>query len=92
MNHVERIILIVKLDLVYQCWGQASDYSDAYKLVKGAITVTNTAAADKGANNTNKKVIFKNCVQFTSCISIINNAELDNAQYIDVVMQMYHRI
>ena len=39
------------------------DYSDAYILVKGNITVNNTAAA----NNTNKKVIFKNCAPFTNC-------------------------
>ena len=38
------------------------DYSDAYILVKGNITVNNTTAADVDANNTNKKVIFKNCV------------------------------
>ena len=31
------------------------DYSDAYILVKGTITVNNTAAADTNANNTNKK-------------------------------------
>ena len=37
------------------------DYSDAYILVKATITVNNTAAADTDANNTNKKVIFKNC-------------------------------
>ena len=37
------------------------DYSDAYILVKGTLTVNNTAAADVGANNTHKKVIFKNC-------------------------------
>ena len=36
-------------------------YSDAYILVKGIITVPNTAAVDADANNTNKKVIFKNC-------------------------------
>ena len=35
------------------------DYSDAYILVKGTITVNNTAAADANANNTNKRVIFK---------------------------------
>ena len=36
------------------------DYSDAYILVKGNITVNNTAAAGAAAaNNTNKKVIFK---------------------------------
>ena len=31
------------------------DYSDAYMLVKGNITVNNTVAADANANNTNKK-------------------------------------
>ena len=41
------------------------DYSDAYILVKGNITVNNTAAADADANNTNKKVIFKNFAPFT---------------------------
>ena len=30
------------------------DYSDAYILVKGTITVNNAAAADADANNTNK--------------------------------------
>ena len=44
------------------------DYSDAYILVKGTISVNNTAAADANANNTNKKVIFKNCALFTNCI------------------------
>ena len=31
------------------------DYSDAYILVKGNITVNNTAVAGAAANNTNKK-------------------------------------
>ena len=31
------------------------DYSDAYILVKGTITVPNTVAADGNAINTNKK-------------------------------------
>ena len=34
------------------------DYSDANILVKGTITVRNTAAAGAVANNINKKVIF----------------------------------
>ena len=55
------------------------DYSDAYILVKGNITVNNTAADGAAANNTNKKVIFKNCAPFTSCISKINNEQIDNA-------------
>ena len=44
-------------------------YGDAYILVKGNITVNNTAAAGAHANNNNKKVIFKNCGPFTNCIS-----------------------
>ena len=51
------------------------DFSDAYILVKGNITVNNTAAADASAKNTNKKVIFKNCAPFTNCISKINNTQ-----------------
>ena len=34
------------------------DYGDAYILVKGNITVNNTAAEGAAATNTNKKVIF----------------------------------
>ena len=66
------------------------DYSDAYILVKGNITVNNTAAA--AANNTNKNVIFKNFVPFTNCISKINNAQIDNAENIDIVMSMNNLI
>ena len=36
------------------------DYSDAYMLVKGNISVNNTAAADADANNINKKVVLHN--------------------------------
>ena len=68
------------------------DYCDAYILVKGNITVNNTAADGAVANNTNKKVIFKNCAPFTSCISKINNTQIDNAEYIDIVMPMYNLI
>ena len=66
------------------------DYSDAYILVKGTITVNNTAAQGAAANNTNKKVIFKNCAQFTNCIREINNTQIDNAKDIDIVMPMYN--
>ena len=68
------------------------DYSDAYILVKGNITVNNTAAEGVAANNINKKVIFKNCAPFTNCISKINNTQRDNAEYIDIVMPMYNLI
>ena len=68
------------------------DYSDAYIVVKGTITVNNTAAEDAAANNTNKKVIFKNFAPFTNCISEINNTQVDNAKDIDIVMPMYNLI
>ena len=68
------------------------DYSDVYILVKGTITVNNTAAQGVAANNTNKKVIFKNCAPFTNCISEINNTQIDNAKDIDIVMPMYNLI
>ena len=60
------------------------DYSDAYILVKGNITVNNNAAA----NNTGKKVTFKTCALFTNCISKINNTQIDHAEYTDIVMPM----
>ena len=62
------------------------NYSDAYILVKGNITVNAGAAA----NNINKKLIFKNCALFTNCISKINNTQIDNVEYIDTVMPMYN--
>ena len=67
------------------------DYSDAYILVKGTISVNKTAA-DGAANNINKKVIFKKCAPFTNCISEINNTQIDNAKDIDIVMPMYNLI
>ena len=68
------------------------DCSDAYVTVKGNITVNNTAAERAAANNTNKKVIFKNCAPFSNCISKINNTQIYNAEYIDIVMPMYNLI
>ena len=68
------------------------NYGDAYTLVKGTITVPNTAAADTDANNANKKVIFKNYTPFTDCISEVNNTQKDNAKDLDVVMLVYNLI
>ena len=60
------------------------DYSDAYIVVKGAITVTNP---DNNAYD--KKLAFKNNAPFVSCISEINNTLIGNAEDLDVVMPMY---
>ena len=71
------------------------EYSDAYILVKGNISVINNAAVDADANNTNQKVIFTNCAPFTDCISKINNTEVYRIIYakdIDIVMAMYNLI
>ena len=68
------------------------DYSDAYILVKGTISVNNTAAEGAAVNNTNKKVIFKNCAPFTNCISEINNTQIDSAKDIDIVISLYNLI
>ena len=68
------------------------NYSDAYILVKGTITVKSIAAADIDANNANKKLIFKNCAPFSNCISEINNTQVDNAKDINIVMPVYNLI
>ena len=68
------------------------DYSDVYILVKGNITVKNTTAPDADANDTNKKVIFKNFPPFTDCISEINNTQVDNAKYVDAVIPVHNLI
>ena len=46
------------------------DYSDAYILMSGIITVAALAA---GRGNNNLQAVFKNCAPFTNCISEINN-------------------
>ena len=68
------------------------DYRDAYILVKGNISVNNTAARGAAPNNTNKKVIFKNCASCTDCISKTNDTQVDNAKDIDIEMPMHNLI
>ena len=61
------------------------DFSDAYIVVKGTITVTEPDNAKR-----NKEVIFKNNAPFINCISKINGVKIDNAEDLDVVMPMYN--
>ena len=68
------------------------DYSNAQILVNGTITFPNKAAAGVAVNNTNKKVVFKNCAPFTNCITEITNTQVDDGQKIDVVMPMHNSI
>ena len=66
------------------------DYSDAYILVKGKITINGRGAdaAARQADERDKGVSFKNCAPFINCISEINNTQID----IDIVMPMYNLI
>ena len=68
------------------------DYRVAYIPVKGNMSVNNTATEVAPANKAAKKVIFKNCAPFTKFIRKINNTQIDNAEYIDIVMPMYNLI
>ena len=64
------------------------DYADSYILVKGTIKITGAGdeAAARRADERNKGVTVKNCAPFTKCISRLNNADIDNAHDIDIVM------
>ena len=56
------------------------DFSNAYIVVKGTITVNPNEA------NYNKKLVLKNNAPFTSCILKINNTLIDNPKDLDTVM------
>ena len=60
------------------------DFSDAYIVVKGNITVT-----DPGNAKRNKSVAFKNNAPFINCISKINGVQIGNEEDLEVVMPMY---
>ena len=61
------------------------DFSDAYIVVKGTITVT-----DPHNDAYDNKLAFENNAAFVSCISKINNTLIDNAEDLDIVMLMYN--
>ena len=59
------------------------DYSDAFILVTGNITVT--------ANN-DTDLAFKNCSSFSTCKTVINNVFVDETNHIYITMSMYNLI
>ena len=69
------------------------DYSDAYILVKGTITVA-APGANNGTNNIrdkrNRPVILKNNAPFVSCITRINGELIEDDDDLDIVMSMYN--
>ena len=58
------------------------DYSDAYILIKGKITVAGNHPRDRQ----NRPVILKNNAPFISCITRINGELIEDADDLDVVM------
>ena len=65
------------------------DFSEAYIVVKGTITLTKTDGRSF-IDIRNRSLAFKNNAPFTNCISKINNVLIDNAEDLDVVMPMYN--
>ena len=59
------------------------DYSDAFILVTGNITV---------AANNDTDVAFKNCAPFSTCTTKINDMFVDEANHIYIAMPMYNLI
>ena len=57
------------------------DYSDAFILVTGKITV---------ATNNDTDVAFKNCAPFSTCTTKINDIFVDEANHIYIAMPMYN--
>ena len=72
------------------------DYSDAYVLVTGNITVTRTIAGDlvqrKQLFTAATHVIFKNCAPFKKCSTETNGTLVDEADFINITMPMYNLI
>ena len=54
------------------------DYSDAYILVKGNLTIT--------GGNANVKVAFKNCVPFEECRTEINETFVAETEHINIAI------
>ena len=69
------------------------DYSDAYILVKGTITVTangDNNNADNIRDKRNRSLILKNNAPFVLCITRINGELIEDADDLDIVMTMYN--
>ena len=72
------------------------DYSDAYILVTGNITITRTIASDsvqrKQPLDAATQVISKNCAPFKDCRTEINDTIVDYADFINITMPVYNLI
>ena len=67
------------------------DYSDAYILVKGTITVNGIVnGAENEILRKNRPLILKNKAPFVSCMTKINNEFIEDADDLYIVMSMYN--
>ena len=68
------------------------DYSDAYILVTGNVTVKRRNAADTDdiALGVITQVVFKNCAPFEKCRTEINETFVDEADFINISMPMFN--
>ena len=70
------------------------DYSNAYILVTGNITVKRRNAADTAdiALGVITQVAFKNCIPFEKCRTELNETFVDETDFINITMPMYNLI
>ena len=72
------------------------DYSDAYILVTGSITVTRTIAGDpvqkKQPLDAATQVVFKSRAPFKKCSTEIDGILVDEADFINIIMPIYNLI
>ena len=67
------------------------DYSDAYILVKGTITVNGVVnGVENKMLRRNRPLILKINAPFVSCMTKINNEFIEDADDLDIVMPMYN--
>ena len=68
------------------------DFNNMQILVSGNIIIKGEGADDnaKRQDKRNKGVIFKDCAPFYDCISEINNTQINNAKFINVLIPMYN--
>ena len=67
------------------------DYSDAYILVKGTVTVDGVVnGAQNEIRRRNRPLILKNKAQFVSCMTKTKNEFIEDADDLHIVMPMYN--
>lgn len=70
------------------------DYNDVNIPLKETITMAGAGAHAvlPWSDERNEQVILKNCGPFINCVSQIHNTQVDNAEYLNIVMPMYNVI